>query len=351
MATLGAALTAPGASLPAVSLSSGVAAAAQASPAEIVFATWGGVEIKNLTRAFTTPFQNAGGANVVFDGTGPTEGAIRNMVDSGDVSWDICDADGYSAIRLGRAGALSAMDYTIIDRAAVIPPFTFDHGVGGYTYAYVLAYDTEVYKDHPPQNWQDFWDVRRFPGNRGLWRWMNGGFEAAMLAAGAAREKVFPINMNVVMDRLRQLKPNLVPWDNGAQSTQMLVDKTVSMSCIWHSRAAQLAAETKGRIAWTWADSILYPGVWVVPKNNPAGTRAFKLIAFMQEAARQINFTGLQGVGPCNPAATKAMPASLRPIDPTQPEARAQMVTVDSLWWADNYDLAMKRFQDLLDQA
>lgn len=327
------------------------AAAAPGSGGEIVFATWGGAEIKNLTRAYATPFQNAGGASIVFDGTGPTEGAIRNMVDSGDVGWDVCDADGYSAIRLGRTGALSAIDYTIIDRNAVMPPFAFDHGVGGYTYAYVLAYDTELYKEQPPKSWADFWDTRHFPGKRGLWRWMNGGFEAAMLSAGAARDKVYPISMTLVLDRMKQLKPNLQTWENGAQSKQMLVDRIVGMSCIWHSRAVQLAAETNGRIAWTWADGILYPGVWVVPKNNPAGSAAFKFIASMQEAARQINFTGLQGVGPCNPAATHAMPASLRPTDPTQPETRAQLVTVDSQWWADNYEVAMKKFQDLLSQA
>jgi hypothetical protein len=45
------------------------------------------------------------------------------------------------------------------------------------------------------------------------------------------------------------------------------------------------------------------------------------------------------------------MPANLRHLDPTQPENRSQLVTVDSAWWADNYDLAMKRFQDLLNQA
>jgi putative spermidine/putrescine transport system substrate-binding protein len=327
------------------------AKAAPGAGGEIVFATWGGNEIKNLTRAFATPFQNAGGGNIVFDGTGPTEGAIRNMVDSGDVGWDVCDADGYSAIRLGRTGALSAIDYTIIKREEVISPFAFDHGVGGYTYAYVLAYDTEIYKEQPPQSWVDFWDVKRFPGKRGLWRWMNGGFEAAMLSAGAAHDKVYPINLTVVLDRLKQLKPHLQTWENGPQSTQMLVDRIVGMSCIWHSRAVQLAAETNGRIAWTWANGILYPGVWVVPKNNPAGSAAFKFIAFMQDAQRQINFTGLQGVGPSNPAATKAMPASLRPNDPTQPQALSQLITADSTWWADNYDLAMKKFQDLLNQA
>jgi putative spermidine/putrescine transport system substrate-binding protein len=327
------------------------AAAAPGSGGDIVFATWGGNEINNLTRAYATPYKNAGGANIVFDGTGPTEGAIRNMVDSGDIGWDICDADGYSAIRLGRSGALSAIDYSIVNQSSVMPPFAFDHGVGGYTYAYVIAYDTQLYKNRPPRSWADFWDVKHFPGKRGLWRWMNGGFEGAMLSTGVAHDKVFPINLNTVLDRLKQLKPNLLTWQNGAQSTQMLTDGVVGMSCIWHSRAAQLAAESNGRFAWTWAGGILYPGVWVVPKNNPAGSAAFKFIAYMQDAARQINFTGLQGVGPCNLAATKAMPASLRATDPTQPANLAQLVTVDSAWWADNYDLVMKKFQDLLNQA
>ena len=53
------------------------AAAAPGSGGEIVFATWGGTEIKNLTRAFATPFQNAGGPTIVFDGTGPTEAAVE----------------------------------------------------------------------------------------------------------------------------------------------------------------------------------------------------------------------------------------------------------------------------------
>ncbi len=149
------------------------------------------------------------------------------------------------------------------------PPFAFDHGVGGYTYAYVLAYDTEIYKDHPPQSWVDFWDVKRFPGKRGLWRWMNGGFEAAMLSAGAARNKVYPIDLSLVMDRLKQLKPHLQTWESGAQSSQMLIDRVVGMSCIWHTRAVQLAAESKGRIAWTWADGILYPASGLYQRTIP----------------------------------------------------------------------------------
>ncbi len=325
------------------------AAAAKAS--EIVFATWGGEEIKNLTKVYAKPYTGTTGTNVIFDGTGPTEGAIKTMVDSGDVSWDVCDADGFSALRLGRAGALSAIDYSVIDRQAVLPPFAFDHGVCGYTYSYVLAYDAELYKNQPPTSWADFWNQKKFPGRRALWKWMNGGFEAAMIAAGAKPHEIYPIDIPNVVERIRRLKPNLLTWESGAQSKQMLIDKTVSMACIWHSRAAQLATETEGRIAWTWAQGILYPGCWVVPKNNPAGADAFNFIASMQDPGRQVAFSAIQGVGPGNPAATASMPGNLRPIDPTQPEALAQQIVSDTGWWADNYDLATKKFQEMLNQA
>ena len=324
-------------------------AAAKAS--ELVFATWGGEEINNLTKVYAKPFSAATGTDVIFDGTGPTEGAIKTMVDSGDVSWDVCDADGFSALRLGRAGALSAIDYSIIDRQAVMAPFAFDHGVGGYTYSYVLAYDAELYKNQPPQGWADFWNLRKFPGRRAVWKWMNGTFEAAAIASGAKSNQVYPIDIPNAVERIRLLKPNLLTWESGAQSKQMLLDKIVSMACIWHSRAAQLAAETEGRIAWTWAQGILYPGCWVVPKSNPAGADAFSFIASMQDPSRQTAFTAVQGVGPANPAATANMPSNLRPIDPTQPEALAQQIVSDTVWWADNYDLATKKFQEMLNQT
>ncbi len=71
----------------------------------------------------------------------------------------------------------------------------------------------------------------------------------------------------------------------------------------------------------------------------------------MQDPGRQIAFSAIQGVGPGNPAATANMPGNLRPIDPTQPEALGQQIVSDTGWWADNYDLATKKFQEMLNQA
>lgn len=318
---------------------------------ELTFAVWGNNDINHLTQAFAKPFKRDTNIDVVFDGTGPSEGKIKSMVDNDQVDWDICDTDGYSCLRLAENGALSAVDYTVVDRSQIMAPFAFDYGVGGYTYSFVLAYNANVYKDNPPQNWEDFWNLKKYPGKRGLWKWMIGGFEAAAMSHGAKPSQIYPLDIADCVTRIGQLKPHLATWETGSDIKQMLTDKVVTMACIWHTRAAQLAIETKGGIAWSFDQGILCPGVWVVPKSNPGGNTVFKFLNSMQEPARQIAFSSLRGVGPANPRATAAMPASLRPTDPTQPDALAQQVIVDSNWWAANYDKSMAKFTQMLTQS
>lgn len=322
-----------------------------AKASELVFATWGGDEIKSLTRAFGKSYETSTGTPIVFDGTGPTEGAIRTLVDSGDVSWDLCDADGFTALRLGASGHLSAIDYKTVDETKIMPPFAFTHGAGGYTYSYVLAFDTERFAGRPPLSWKDFFDTKNFPGGRAVYRWMTGAFEAAMMSTSDKPTNPYPIDINLALNRLAKLKPNLQTWESGEQVQQMFVDKTISMACIWHTRAVALAKESEGKVAFTWAGGVLCPGVWVVPKGNPGGIDAFNLIAHMQDPGRQVEFTNLQRVGPANPMATQAMPKALRDYDPTQPDNLAQQVILDSKWWADNFDKARADFADMLQRS
>src|SRR5215475_4184448 len=101
--------------------------AARAAAKELIIATWGGDEIKDLTAAFAKPFSNESGIKVLFDGAGPSEGKIKAMVDQSQVDWDLCDVDGYVAVRLANAGALSIIDYKKVKREAVMAPFALEH--------------------------------------------------------------------------------------------------------------------------------------------------------------------------------------------------------------------------------
>jgi putative spermidine/putrescine transport system substrate-binding protein len=323
---------------------------AGAETKELTIATWGAGEIKDLTAAFARPFSSETGIRVLFDGAGPSEGKIKAMVDQGQVDWDVCDVDGYVAVRLANAGALSIIDYKKVNPQAVMAPFALEHAIAGYTYSFVLAYNTAAFPNRPPLSWQDFFDRRNFPGRRAVWRWMIGGFEAAAMASGATRDQLYPIDIEAAVAKLATLGDDLVVWESGDHVRQMLSDGTINMACMWHSRAAQLGAESNGAVAWTFEGGLLCPGMWVVPKKNPGGNAAFDLLAAMQQPGRQLELTRLRGLGPSNPEATAAMPDSLRPIDPTQPHNLAQQAFISNAWWAENYDKARLKFQDQLER-
>ena len=323
---------------------------ARAQASELTIATWGGDEIKDLTAAFAKPFTSQSGIRVLFDGTGPSEGKIKAMVDQSQVDWDVCEVDGYVAVRLANAGALSVIDYKKVNREQVIQPFVTEHAIAGYTYSFVMAYNAQAYVNRPPTTWADFFDRRTFPGRRAVWRWMIGGFEAAAMASGARKDELYPLDIDATVAKLATLGDDLVVWESADHARRMLLEGTVSMACIWHSRAAQIGAESEGRIAWTFESGLLCPGMWVVPKKNPGGNAAFDLLAAMQSPKRQIELTLLRGLGPANPEATKAMPDKLRPIDPTQPQNIQLQAIVSNGWWADNYDKARLKFQDQLER-
>jgi putative spermidine/putrescine transport system substrate-binding protein len=326
------------------------ARAASAATSELTIATWGAGEIKDLTAAFAKPFTGETGIRVLFDGAGPSEGKIKAMVDQSQVDWDLCDVDGYVAVRLANAGVLSIIDYNRVQRDQVMAPFALEYAIAGYTYSFVMAYNVAAFPMKAPLSWKDFFDRRSFPGKRAVWRWMIGGFEAAAMASGATRDRLYPIDIDGAVARLATLDDDLVVWESGDHVRQMLLDGTINMACMWHSRAAALAAESNGAIAWTFEQGLLCPGMWVVPKKNPGGNSAFDLLASMQQPKRQLDLTRLRNLGPANPAATAAMPENLRAVDPTQPENLALQAICDSNWWAENYDKARLKFQDQLER-
>lgn len=64
---------------------------------QLVFVNWGGDAMTAYDSVMGTPFGEATGIKVLQDGSGPTQGAMKAQAESGSPSWDICDADPFSA--------------------------------------------------------------------------------------------------------------------------------------------------------------------------------------------------------------------------------------------------------------
>lgn len=314
--------------------------ASWADDKKIVVCNWGGDMLRAQPVAWGKPFQKATGTRVDYDGTGPSFGKIRTMVESKHVVWDVCDANLAVAYTLGTKGFLEPIDYSIVDRNKVRPGFATEFGVSNFIYSFVLAYDKSKFGDHPPKTWADFWNVKDFPGMRSLSARTLGTLEGALMADGvpADASKIYPIDEKRAFAKIAELKPHTIYWHTSSESQQLLRQGQVSMAMIYSTRAVPLRKEPGSTFDFTWNQGIVIPAGWVVPKGNPAGKEAFKFLAFTQKPETQLEMLRLVGAGPANPATNAIVPPELQRNNPASEENFRQQIMADPIWVGKNQD-------------
>jgi putative spermidine/putrescine transport system substrate-binding protein len=131
---------------------------------QLVMVNWGGIANEGFGRFYGQPFMEANaGVRVVQDSTGPSAGRIRSMVESGRVTWDLCDSSASSSVVLGRQNLVQRVDYSIVNRSTSSAGFALEWGAAPYSFSSVLAYDSAKFPNGEPKSWADFFDLRRFP--------------------------------------------------------------------------------------------------------------------------------------------------------------------------------------------
>lgn len=316
---------------------------AGAATEEIVIANWGGDAVRHFGEAYGPAIQSDLGLRTSVDGGGPSMGRIRTMVEANNTIWDICDSGAGDAAELGRLGMIEPIDYSIVDKSRMIEEFAYPYGCANYMFGVVLTYDKDFYGDKPPTRIADFWDTESFPGRRLLRKQPLAMLELALIADGVPFDRIYPIDIDRALAKLAPLVPDALFWGNGTESQQLLRDGECQMGLIWHTRANLLHNETGGRITWTFNEGVLFPGIWIVPRHNPAGVEtAMKAIAAMQDPAAQIRLLELMGNGPANPEATDLVPEALHRVDPGR--FSEQMLKANGLWWGENVTLAEEKY-------
>ncbi len=316
----------------------------------LVMVNWGGIANEGFGRFYGAPFTAANpGVAVTQDSTGPSAGRIRSMVESGRVTWDLCDSSASSSFLLGRMNLLTKMDYSIIDRSKVIGPgFALEYGAAPYSFSSVLAYDSSKFPT-APTSWADFWDLRRFPGQRLLRRDALATLDAATMSLGKTPDQVYPIDTRAALRRVAEIRRNCVFWNSGSESEQFLRTGEAVMGQIWHTRATVLNRESNGRIKFIWNQGLLQAGIFVIPRGNPGGEMAQRLLASMlANPEGQVGLLGLLGNGPTNPAAAAQVPAELKPNNPTDPANERLQLTLNGEWWGTNYQQANQDYLDTI---
>lgn len=323
----------------------GLAGKAHAETKEITLCNFGGDAIKAMGTAWGEPFTKESGVKVNIDGAGPLPGNIKKMVDEKNVIWDVSDGDAFYAFQLGPSGYLEPIDYSVVAKDKVWPGMTWEYGLANYVYSFVLVYRKSKYPT-PPTSWADFFDTEKFPGKRSMWKWFTGQAEACLMGAGKSHDEVYPVDMDIVAEQIDKLGDDLVLWDSGGESQQLLIDGEVDMACMWNTRASIVERDTKGDVTWLWKDQILCPASWVVPKGVKDPATSMQFIASTQDPKSQITLLEMLGNGPANPAAQAMLTEEQKRIDPTSHQEDALLV--GSEWYAENYDDKLNDWLDMV---
>jgi putative spermidine/putrescine transport system substrate-binding protein len=277
----------------------GVPALAQARP--FTFVSWGGALSAMEKEAFMDPYSKKFGIEIV--NTSPTNNAkLKAMVEAKAVEWDLVDVGGRTIFQGRDQGFIEPIDYSIVTNAKNLDKgWVTSHGVFTATGATIIAWNDKAYPGGKgPQSWKDFWDVKNFPGARGLYKLFYYNYEAALLAAGLKREEIYPATDEKVKQAIakcQEIKPHVkVWWTAGAQPPQLLSSGELAISSAWSGRILD-ALKEKAPIGYTYKDGIAWGNAYVVPKGTPHKETAMKVLnyAISEEAQDRLLAIGTYG--------------------------------------------------------
>jgi putative spermidine/putrescine transport system substrate-binding protein len=312
----------------------------------MTFTSFGGVYQEAQRKGWLEPYTELTGIQWQ-ESEESSNATIRAQVEAGDVTWDVVDVGNDFGLA-PHADLLEPLDYSLIKRDEILDGFAGDYRVADITYGVVLAYNTELTAGQVPEGWADFFDLTKFPGKRGLWKYSEGGvFEFALMADGVAPDELYPLDLERAIAKLDTIKSEIVWWESGAESQELIGSGEVAMSMIWNGRGWSAKNQDGNPVEMQWNQQILTADYFVVPKGTPNKQPAMEFIAWATCANNNAAPSEFIPYGPTNENATpnEAMVQDLAVTNTDENTAY-----FDDEYLAENYDQIEAAFQEWVTQ-
>jgi spermidine/putrescine-binding protein len=202
---------------------------------ELTVVSWGGAYSMSQKKAFVDPYNAAGNKVTEAEYNGEVA-KIKAMVEAKAITWDVIDVDTATGLQGCAEGALETIDWAKLglDRSKFIGGDLLDCAVPNIVYGTVFGYDTTKLAVGPTTI-NDFFDLAKFPGKRGIFKNPTVNLEWALIADGVDAKDVYtvlatPEGVDRAFKKLDTIKSELVYWEAGAQAPQLLLMRTRSPS-------------------------------------------------------------------------------------------------------------------------
>jgi len=317
----------------------------------ITVVSYGGYWQEVLKTSMYDPFVDQSGIGLIEQ---TYDGSYQPLLDESlfqTNKWDLVNVETNMVQQGEDDDIVEPIDYTIVNVDDFIPEAVHSHGVGVMTWSWVLAYNKDLFGQAPPQSWVDFFDINRYPGSRGLQDDPRRVLEMALLADGVPPNQLYPLDVERALTKLSELNEDLIDnnqqlvwWSAYARPAELLDNGIVVMTPGTNGRILQSMRAGITKIDYIWDGGIIDLDWWVVMKDSPNKETAMEFLKYASSIEAQREMSLMISYGPVNNAALASLPEEVRRTLPTYPANLAKQFYFDTVWWTNNYNTVIERW-------
>jgi len=323
--------------------------------ADITFVSWGGAYTASQQKAYVDTWSK--GSGVTVENYNGGLGEIKAQVEAGNVTWDVVDVLPDQAITGCDEGLFAKVDQSSFINDLVTPPVS-DCVVPQIFWAYTAFYDKAAFPGKKPKSMKDFFNVKKFPGKRGIHTWANALIEMALIADGVKASKVYdvmstPEGIDRAFAKLDTIKDHVVFWSAGSKPLELVSSGEVVMSLAYNGRIGAAILSEGKNFEYIWDAQVLEQEYLVVIKGSKNVAEAKEFVAHASSAESLALQAKYIPYGPMRPSSIDIIKAGepyfntgvdILPHMPTRPKVLKRSIIADPFWWADNGAEVHERF-------
>lgn len=324
--------------------------------AETLTVTAGGGAFQDTLReVYFDPFKHKFKVDLVEDQYSYELSKIKAMVDSNNVTWDVVNTDSNMVIIGCEQGLFEKLDYSQIGPKDDFIKFgAMDCGAGNVVSSTIFFYDKEKFKGETPKTLQDFFDLQKFPGKRGMWKRPYVNLEWALMADGVPKSEVYKVlateeGLERAFKKLDTIKSEVIWWEAGAQPTQLVGAGEAVMSTGWNGRIDNAIKEGR-TFQIVWDGHAIDLNYWSIVKGSPNKDLAMKFIQFASEPEVMKNHSIVASYGPSRKSVGEMIDPDRAENIPTSSKNLDLGYSYDPEFWAEHGEELVQRFNNWLAQ-
>ncbi len=334
-----------------------------AAQAEVNLTSWGGGYTASQQKAYADTWKEG---TVNFINYNGGLGEVKTQVESGAVTWDIVDVLPDQARTGCDEGLFEELDRSIFTPAAdgtsmdddIMVEIPNDCVVPQIFWSYVPFYEEGTFSGAKPTTIADFFNVKKFPGKRGIHTWPQALIEMALLADGVSIKEVYNVmstdaGIDQAFSMLDKIKDHAVFWSSGAKPLELVKSGEVSMSLAYNGRIGAAVLSEGEKFVTVWDGQVIEEEWLVLLKGAPNRDEAIKFLIHASTPEAQAGQAHYINYGPMRSSAFDIIKAgepwfhngkNIMEHMPNRPELMSRSLMANPDWWADYGDSISERY-------